>query len=416
MVKGRKMMTTAGLLRDPEAEKSDRVGFIELFFDLVFVFAVTQLAHRLVEYPSPVGVAQSLVLFLAIWSVWTGTTWVTNRLDVERNSVRLLLLAMMIGGLFQALAIPDAFELSRDARAFAVVHIVLQLGRTLFILGAFVRRNTLHLRHSLRTVMWVLTAAPFWIVGALQSEEERLFWWAAALVIEYGATAARYWVPGIGTSQAADWDVEANHFAERCGLFIIIALGELILITGNTVGDLTLNLYTLTAFLSILVTSMAMWWIYFSYSAEKNAHAVEDAWDSGRAARIVYVYLHIPLICGLLLSAAGDEALVNHPADAAALSDLIQIVGGTALFLVGALVVKRVICGRFMSSHLTGILMLILLPPLVQGMPLYLVGVSVAAVMVTVAFWEEVAIRLDRRRKGLDEDAGAEEKISMVEV
>src|SRR4028118_574411 len=103
-------MTDTGLLRDPDAEKSDRVGFIELFFDLVFVFAVTQLAHRLVEHPSPTGVAQSLVLFLAIWSVWTGTAWVTNRLDVERTSVRLLLLAMMIGGLFQALAIPHAFD------------------------------------------------------------------------------------------------------------------------------------------------------------------------------------------------------------------------------------------------------------------------------------------------------------------
>jgi low temperature requirement protein LtrA len=409
-------MTTAGLLRDAEAEKSDRVGFIELFFDLVFVFAVTQLAHRLVEHSSPVGVAQSLVLFLAIWSVWTGTTWVTNRLDVEHNSVRLLLLAMMLGGLFQALAIPDAFEYSLDARGFAVVHIALQLGRTLFILAAFFHRNTLHLRHSIRTVVWVLVAAPFWIVGALQSEEERLFWWAAALVIEYGATAARYWVPGIGTSQAADWDVEANHFAERCGLFIIIALGELILITGNTVGDLTLNFYTLTAFLSILVTTMAMWWIYFSYSAEKNAHAVEDARDSGRAARIVYVYLHIPLICGLLLSAAGDEGLVNHPADAATLGNLAQIVGGSALFLTGALVIKRVICGRFMSSHVTGILMLILLWPLAIGRPLYLVGVAVSGILVAVALWEEVAIRLDRRRQGLDENAGAEEEISMVEV
>jgi low temperature requirement protein LtrA len=178
-------------------------------------------------------VAESLVLFLAIWSVWTGTTWVTNRLDVERNSVRLLLLLMMVGGLFQALAIPDAFKLSVDARAFAAVHIALQLGRTLFIVAAFYGRNKLHLRHSIRSVLWVLAAAPLWIIGALRPEDERLFWWAAALVVEYGATAARYWVPGIGTSQAPDWDVEANHFAERCGLFVIIALGELILITGT---------------------------------------------------------------------------------------------------------------------------------------------------------------------------------------
>jgi low temperature requirement protein LtrA len=409
-------MTDTGLLRDPDAEKSDRVGFIELFFDLVFVFAVTQLAHRLVEYSSPRGVAESLVLFLAIWSVWTGTTWVTNRLDVERNSVRLLLLAMMIGGIFQALAIPDAFKLSVDASGFAVVHIALQLVRTLFVVGAFYKQNTLHLRHSFRTVVWVLVAAPLWIAGALRSDDERLFWWSAALIVEYGATAARYWVPGIGTSQAADWDVESHHFAERCGLFIIIALGELILITGNTVGDLTLNPYTLTAFLSILVTSMAMWWIYFSYSAEKGTEAIEQARDTGREARIVYVYLHVPLICGLLLSAAGDEGLVGHPADPSKLVDVVRLIGGSALFLTGALVIKRVICRRLIISHAAGILMLLLFTPLALALPVYLVGVGVAAILVVVAVWEEVAIRVSRRRRGLDTDASSEEKISMVEV
>jgi low temperature requirement protein LtrA len=409
-------MTTNGLLRDPEAEKSDRVGFIELFFDLVFVFAVTQLAHRLVELPSPRGVAESLVLFLAIWSVWTGTAWVTNRLDVERNLVRLLLLAMMVGGLFQALAIPDAFSYTLDARGFAIVHLALQLGRSLFVVAAFYGRHKLHHRHALRMVLWVIAAAPFWVAGALGSDEERLWWWAAALVVEYGATAARYWVPGIGTSQAADWNVEANHFAERCGLFIIIALGELILITGNTVGDLTLDFYTLTAFLSILVATMAMWWIYFSFSAEKGTEAVEKADDSGKEARIVYVYLHIPVICGMLLSAAGDEGLVGHPGDPAKPADAVRIVGGAALFLAGTFIVKRVICRRFMTSHGTGIVALAALAPLAVGMPLYLVGIGVAAILIAVAVWEELAIRAKRRRRGLDPGQGAEEKISMAEV
>lgn len=409
-------MTSIGLLRDPEAEKSDRVGFIELFFDLVFVFAVTQLAHRLVEYPSPRGVAESLVLFLAVWSVWTGTAWVTNRLDVERNPVRLLLLAMMIGGLFQALSIPDAFKFTLDARSFAAVHLALQLGRRLFILAAFRGQHELHRRHALRTFLWMLAAAPFWVVGALRSDEERLFWWAAALLVEFGAPAARYWMPGLGRSQAADWNVEAHHFAERCGLFVIIALGELILITGNTVGDLTPNPITLTAFLSILVGTMAMWWIYFSFSAEKGTEAVETARDPGRTARIAYVYLHIPLICGMLLSAAGDEGLVGHPADAAKLADAVRLVGGPALFLAGALAFKRVICGGFMTSHLIGMAVLILLLPVAIGRPLYQVGVGVAAVLVTVAVWEEVVIRARRRRKGIDPDEGAEEKISMVET
>lgn len=404
------------LLREPTADKSDRVGFIELFFDLVFVFAITQLAHRLIEYPSPRGVLESLLLFLAVWSVWTGTTWVTNRLDVERNSIRLLLLTMMIGGLFQALSIPDAFKIPLDARWFAAVHLALQLGRTSFVLVAFYYENTLHFRHSLRTVLWVLAAAPFWVLGALGSDEHRPYWWIAALLIEYGATAARYWVPWVGTSKAADWDVEANHFAERCGLFVIIALGELILITGKTVGDLTLNFYTLAAFLSVLVTTMAMWWIYFSFSAEKASQAVEKSRDSGRTARLIYVYLHVPLICGLLLSAAGDEGLVGHPADAAKIGDVVRLVGGPALFLTGALFVKRLICGAVMTSHVAGIVMLGLIAPLAKGLPLFLVGTGVAAILIVVTVWEEVAIRASRRRKGKDPDAGSEEKISMVEA
>jgi low temperature requirement protein LtrA len=159
-----------------------------------------------------------------------------------------------------------------------------------------------------------------------------------------------------------------------------------------------------------------MWWIYFSFSAEKGTQAVEEADDSGQEARIVYVYLHIPVICGMLLSAAGDEGLVKHPADAAKLADVVRIVGGAALFLTGTFIVKRVICGRFITSHGTGIALLTVLAPLAVGLPLYLVSVQVAAILVAVAVWEELAIRAKRRRKDRDPGAGAEKKISMVEV
>jgi low temperature requirement protein LtrA len=161
---------------------------------------------------------------------------------------------------------------------------------------------------------------------------------------------------------------------------------------------------------------MAMWWIYFSFSAEKGTETVDRARDTGRAARVVYVYLHIPLICGLLLSAAGDEGLVDHPAAAAKLADAVRLVGGAALFLTGALVIKRVICGSYMSSHVTGLALLILFSPLAIALPLYLVGLAVAAILVTVAAWEEIAIRAGRRRRGLAPNAGAEEKISLAEA
>jgi len=405
----------ASLLRDSEAEKSDRVGFIELFFDLIFVFAVAQLSHRLITHGSVGGVLESFVMFLAVWSVWTGTAWVTNWLDVERNTVRLLLLTLMIGGIFQTLAIPDAFRSDFDARAFAIVHVLMQLGRAGFVALAVHGQHAGLRNHFVRTVIWLTLAAPLWIQGALSSDEERLAWWAGAIAVEFGASAARYWLPGLGGSESAEYHVQPAHFAERCGLFVIIALGEGILLTGATVGELTRDTKTLFALVTALVSVMAMWWIYFSYSAEKGTEAVEHARNPGWVARIVYVYLHIPLICGLLVSAAGDEPLVKHPGDLAKGSEAALLLGGPALFLAGATAVKRYVCGRWMGSHLAGVAALILLLPFAPQFTLLILSASASAVLVTVAAWEELAVRRQRRVRG-EGTEGAEATVELAEA
>jgi low temperature requirement protein LtrA len=404
------------LLRDADAEKSDRVGFIELFFDLIFVFAAAQLSHRLITHGDFVGVIESLVLFLAVWSVWTGTTWVTNWLDVERNTVRLLLLTLMIGGIFQTLAIPDAFSAQFDARAFAIVHVLMQVGRTGFIALAMRGHHDGLRQHFFRTAIWLTLAAPLWIQGALSSDDDRLAWWAGALAVEYGATAVRYWLPGFGGSEPAEYHVQPAHFAERCGLFVIIALGEGILLTGATVGELTRDWATSFALLTALISAMAMWWIYFSYSAEKGTEAVEHARNPGWVARVVYVYLHIPLICGLLVTAAGDEPLVKHPGDLAKVGEAALILGGPVLFLSGATFVKRYVCGGWVNSHLAGILALLALAPFASGLSLLALAASASGVLVTVAIWEELAIRGSRREHDEDPEEGAEATVEMAEA
>lgn len=406
-------MTSQSLLRQTADAKSDRVGFIELFFDLVFVFAVTQLAHRIITHASAAGNAESLVMFLAVWSVWTQTTWVTNRLDVERSFVRLMLLAMMIGGILQSLAIPDAFDLNSDATAFAVVHVAMQLGRTLFVALATRPHHAGYHSHFRRVLAWTFAAAPFWIIGGFGPDEQRLGWWAAGLVVEYGATAARYRVPGLGRSERGDWAVEANHFAERCGLFVIIALGEIILITGNTIGDFTLNLVTVASLMAALISTMAMWWIYFSFSAKKGNEALDRSRDPGHMARLVYVYLHIPLLCGLLVTAAGNEGLVLHPGDPAKPGDVARLIGGPFLFLAGALAIKRVICGGYMTSHATGMAVLAFGAVLATGRPTVVVGVAAVVVLLGVAIWEEVAIRTKRQDSSATGSAGAEASVAL---
>jgi low temperature requirement protein LtrA len=405
----------SSLLRDTEAEKSDRVGFIELFFDLIFVFAAAQLSHRLVTHDSLVEVLESLVLFLAVWSVWTGTAWVTNWLDVERNTVRLLLLALMVGGIFQTLAIPDAFSFRFDARAFALVHVLMQVGRTVFVALAMRGRHQDLQPHFLRTVIWLAAAAPLWIQGALASDEARLAWWAGALAVEYGGTAARYWLPGVGGSEPAQYHVQPAHFAERCGLFVIIALGEGILLTGATVGELTRDEATSFALLTALVSAMAMWWIYFSYSAEKGTEAVERAHNPGWVARIVYVYLHIPLICGLLVTAAGGEPLVKHPGDLAKTGEAALILGGPALFLAGSSAVKRYVCGGWVVSHLAGLAAIVAIAPFARQLSLLSLAALAAGVLVIVATWEELAVRANRRAHGED-DEGAEATVELGEA
>lgn len=394
----------SSLLRDRNAEDGEKVGFIELFFDLVFVFAATQLSHRLIEDGSPEGVVENLVLFLAVWSVWTSTTWVTNWMDVDRNRVRLLLLALMIGGIFQMLAIPDAFKFKFDAQAFAAVHIAMQVGRALFVLLSTAGRHDRLHRHFQRVLIWFLLAAPFWIAGAWGDSDYQLRWWAAAVAVEFAGQWFRYWIPARGRSSIAEGHVQANHFAERCGLFVIIALGENILVTGSTVGELTRNRETVAALVTALVACMAMWWIYFSYSQEKAAETVEEDDASGRAARIVYVFLHIPLILGLLVNAAGDEPLIKHPGDPAKLSEAFLVVGGPALFLLGEILVKRMVCGGWITSHIVGLLSLLAFLLVAPGMTLLHVGIVAAAVLVVVAIWEELAIR--RRKKGRAERGG----------
>ena len=405
----------SSILRDPDAEAGDRVGFIELFFDLIFVFAAAQLSHRLITNGSAEGVLESFLLFLAIWSVWTGTTWVTNWLDVERNTVRLLLLALMVGGIFQTLAVPDAFSASFDARAFALVHISMQVGRTLFVALAMQKRHDRLHRHYISALIWMIMAVPFWLIGAWSSDESRIGWWAAALAVEYGGTLARYWVPGFGGSAPAEYHVQPKHFAERCGLFVIIALGEGILLTGATVGELKRSSDVTLALLAALISAMAMWWIYFSYSAEKGTEAVERAHNPARVAQIVYVYLHIPLICGLLASAAGNEPLVTHPADAAKFAEAALVIGGPALFLAGAAAVKRYVCDGWIRSHLCGLAVLLAILPFASKFSLLALAASAAAVLLTVACWEELAIRRLRRDAGEGEE-GAESSVELAET
>ena len=238
-----------------------RVTYAELFFDLVFAYAVTQISHTLLGRFTALGTLQTTLLFLSVWWLWVYTAWVTNWLDPEKTPVRLLLFALMLGGLVLSTSIPKAFE-SRGLW-FALAYSAMQVGRTIFLLASTTSGQTLARLNAIRILVWLALSGIFWIAGGLAEGQTRLVLWGVALGIEYLSPAVRFWIPKYGASSVTDWYVEGGHLAERCAGFIIIALGESIVVTGATFADLKWTPEVVTAFLSAFVAALAMWWIYF---------------------------------------------------------------------------------------------------------------------------------------------------------
>ena len=278
------------LIRNRDEDEA-KVSPVELFFDLVFVFAVTQLSHGLIAHFNALGALQTAMLFLGVWWVWIFTTWVTNWLEPGETPVRLMLFALMAAGLLMSIAIPNAF--GERGIVFAIAYVAIQVGRSLFMLAALRGHNRENFRNFQRITVWLTGSAVFWIAGGLSDIETRPFLWAAALVIEYAGPAVGFFVPGLGRSSTRDWDIEGHHLAERCGLFIIIALGESILVTGATFAEGSWNAATIAALAAALSGSIAMWWRYFNIGAERAAAKISASDDPGRWARLIYTYIHL---------------------------------------------------------------------------------------------------------------------------
>src|SRR5262245_39683201 len=162
-----------------------RVTNVELFFDLVFVFAVTQLSHGLLEHLTPVGALQAAILLLAVWWTWIDTAWITNWLDPEKPAVRLMLFALMLAGLVLSASIPKAFQ--ERAVVFAAAYIVMLALRDLFMLWALHNHDAGNHRNFLRISIWHAVVAPLWLTGALTEGPLRMALWAAAVALETSA-------------------------------------------------------------------------------------------------------------------------------------------------------------------------------------------------------------------------------------
>jgi low temperature requirement protein LtrA len=377
-------ITTIRHLRPRGAGATQPTTTVELFFDLVYVFAVTQLSHQILDGLSAAGVARAAFLLLVVWWAWIYTTWMANWFDPDSRAVRGVLTAVMLASLLMAAALPEAF--GEQGPLFAASYVALQVGRN-------AAARLLTRRHRLRDVFerLVLSSAAsgvLWLAGAALDTDQRLMLWIPALALELAAPAAGYWLPGRGRAATADYDIEGGHFAERCQTFIIIALGESIVVTGATASAAGLTSTVVICLVVAFVETAALWWLYFGATAEHARATLSTCDDPGRLARDAYTYLHLPIIAGIIATAVGNDLLIAEPHHALHGVALAMMLGGPALFLLGESCFRWRMIGTTNVTRVTLAGVLVLLVPIGGQVSALLVSVIVAALLSALAALE----------------------------
>lgn len=378
------------LLRERIKGEHARVGFVELFFDLVFVFAITQISHSLLAHLTWQGALEAGMLLAAVWWAWIYTSWVTNWLDPERGPVQAALFVLMGIGLVMSAVLPEAF--GETGLVFAAAFVAIQVGRTLFMLWAS-RGEPMLVRNFQRILVWLTASGVLWIVGGLAAPEHRILFWLAALAVEYVSPALYFRVPGLGRARTEDWTVEGGHMAERVGLFIIICLGETLLISGATFAELDWTGPVIVAFVSAVLSTVAMWWLYFSRAHEAASEAIMHAANPGALARRAFTYSPILVIAGIIVVAVSDELVLAHPAGHVEAAAALTLLGGPALFLAGTTVATWALWRKVAWARLAGCAVLaagwLALP---WSTPLML-SMGSTCVLIAVGAWETARAR-----------------------
>ena len=361
---------------------AQRVTNIELFFDLVYVYAVTQLSHYLLGHSTVAGALQAGLLLAMVWLVWSYTTWVTNWLDPERMAVRLLLVVLMLVSLAMSASLPRAFE---DLGLWVGgAYAAQQVGRTVFMVIAL-RGHPLQANFK-RILVWCVVSSALALGGGFAHGLARELLWLGSVSVDLAGGLAGFATPWLGRSRTSDWTIEGGHFAERCQGFILIALGESIVIIGTTLaGVKSVTPATVTGFVVAFVTSVTLWWLYFDQSAEAAAEKIAHSDDPGRLGRSAYHLIHPVMVAGIIVTAAADEKVLSDLDAAANTASAWMILGGPALFLLGHAAFKYVVWRRVSWPRLAGIVALALLALASRAIPALALAACAAGVVAAVA-------------------------------
>ena len=316
------------LSRAPGAARD--VSPLELFFDLVYVFAIGQLSHHLAAHVDLRTGAETVIMALAVFYAWYMAAWGANWLDPDPLPVRVALVGLMFASLLMSVAIDDAF----DGRAWLFVtgYLLLQVGRSAFLIVAL--RGRPQGEHFVNDLVWELLTGVLWVAGAIADGDARLVLWGLAVAAAYGGAWAQHWLPGRGRRvDLQHTEIAGEHLVERFRLFFIIVLGETVLTMGNAFAGEPFELERLLALAIGFAGTVALWWCYFQRAEALGARAAETAEDAG-AVGLWGTWTLTLIVLALIAIAVADELAIAHPGDDATLGFTLLAFGGPAVFLL----------------------------------------------------------------------------------
>ncbi|WP_327032012.1 low temperature requirement protein A [Micromonospora ureilytica] len=330
-------------------ENPGKASFLELFFDLAFIFALTRLSRTLLDDPSLNGGFEVLLMLAALWWVWFVTAWSADWFDPRAPLIVVLLLWTMFGGLLMAAAVPTTFD--EHALMFAVAYVAIHLGRGAILIPAL-RGHPLQVR-SLRVAVWFAISGALWVVGALVAPAREVLW-ALALLLEYSLARLRWPFPWLGRSTWPELQVNARHLSERYQQIFIIALGELILIAGVTYSGSSLDRDSTVAFALAFVTAVALARLYLVPAGGRLGARIEAEGPSGSKLTLMAGYLHLVMIAGVLATSVAMEMTIGHPEEHNTGQTTIGVIG-PALFLTARILLAMMVDGSRPWARLVGV-------------------------------------------------------------
>ncbi|MEU7757163.1 low temperature requirement protein A [Micromonospora sp. NPDC049171] len=361
--------TAAALLRKPG--QPQRPSLLELFFDLVFVFALNRVSQRLVEELTErrvvlVEAAETLLLLLAFMVLWFVTAWVTDLYDPQRPQLQLLVYTAMLGALVMAVAVPQAF--GDRGMAFAGAYVAVHIIRGLVIVPML--RGHEAQRRAAGVFFWFTLSAVPWIAGAVVTDLARGLLWTLAIAIDCAALLLFYPAPWTRPTQR-QWPVLAEYLSERYRQFFIIALGELILTTGSAYSDTSFrHIGSVAAFAVAFITTVLLFRVYLFRAGQLLPEAIRATAEPAHLIREAFL-AHVLMVTGIVTVAVGYEIVIEHPFGHTEAAWILVVLGGPMLFLIGRALVEHAVFDRVSHSRIIGALALagaapfmILLPPL----------------------------------------------------